>query len=439
MASRKHLEIITVSTYILTFYQLRINNVEKVGGSLAGLMTSIALRRLGHNVRILERAPTPLLHDQGAGIVFGGDTQEFMSRYEKSGREIAVTSKQRLYLNKGGQDIQEEDKAQRMTSWDLLYNLCRANFDGIYDEEYLQDKRISKEQGEGSASYEHGKLVTDLEDRDNHVSVHFNSTLPDSDCKSKNSNEPQIYTADLVIIAEGASSNLRHKLWPQSPSRTYAGYVAFRGTVPETELSATSRTVFIEKFPFFHGPHTQILAYVIPGRAGTVTPGERLVNWVWYVNVAGDSDEYKEIMTDRDGVTHRWTLPTGGKMRESVWEARKKDAQERLPPQFVELVEKTKTPFVQAITDLEPPSNGKVWGMDGKVVLVGDALAGFRPHTAASTSQAALHAVMLGRVYSGEMGKEEYERKVMGFANSMQKHGVVLGERSQFGRHPLQS
>jgi len=47
---------------------------------------------------------------------------------------------------------------------------------------------------------------------------------------------------------------------------------------------------------------------------------------------------------------------------------------------------KSKNPFVQAITDVSSP---RPLYMNDKVVLVGDALAGFRPHTVASTSQAA--------------------------------------------------
>jgi 2-polyprenyl-6-methoxyphenol hydroxylase-like FAD-dependent oxidoreductase len=154
--------------------------------------------------------------------------------------------------------------------------------------------------------------------------------------------------------------------------------------------------------------------------------------------VPDHSKEYKDIMTDKDGNTHRYTLPTGGKMRDEVWEARKQRAKEILPTQYYELVEKTKTPFVQAITDLKPPADGKCWFLDGKAVLVGDALSGFRPHTAASTSQAALHALLLGKVFSGEMSREHYQENVIDYAKAVQEHGVRLGERSQFGRHPLE-
>ena len=144
-------------------------------------------------------------------------------------------------------------------------------------------------------------------------------------------------------------------------------------------------------------------------------------------------------MTDKEGKGHRFTLPSGGFMQPTVWERQKDIARSTLSPQFAELVVKTQKPFVQAITDLEPPKNQKEVGplMDGKVVVVGDALAGFRPHTAASTSQAAFDALRLEEVFRGQLSWDDYQEIVFGYARNWQAHGVFLGERSQFGRHPL--
>lgn len=69
--------------------------------------------------------------------------------------------------------------------------------------------------------------------------------------------------------------------------------------------------------------------------------------------------------------------------------------------------------------------------------MVGDALSGFRPHTAASTSQAAFHALQLEGVFQGKLALEDYEG-VLEFGKSWYKRGVMLGDRSQFGHHPFQ-
>ena len=218
--------------------------------------------------------------------------------------------------------------------------------------------------------------------------------------------------ADYLICADGPSSHMRRVLLEEASNREYVGYVAFRGTATEDSLSSSAKEVFVERFTFYHADGVQILAYTIPGKKGSQESGQRLVNWVWYWNCSEEGGEYKEILTDADGNFHRFTLPTGGKMSTKVWETQMQRARDMLPPQFAEIVENTEKPFVQAITDVEPPQRGIKVGrlLNGRAALVGDALAGFRPHTAASTSQAAFHALCLEKVFAGEMEWEEYER-----------------------------
>jgi 2-polyprenyl-6-methoxyphenol hydroxylase-like FAD-dependent oxidoreductase len=417
-----------------------------VGGSLAGLFSSIVLLRQGHNVTILERSPTPLLQHQGAGVVAGGETQAFFSKHDRTRRPIAVTSQQRLYLNKKGDIVDKEDTVQRMTSWDLLYYLGRANFDKVKSDYLPAGDAPEKSNTEGTAHYEYGRIVRAAKEVGGKVEVVYEDVRPskeDGGLPNEGSGhgaKQSTIQADLLIAADGPSSTLRQLLLPSTSRRTYAGYVAFRGTVLESELSASAEEVFFEKFTFFHAKATQILAYTIPGEAGSLEKGSRLVNWVWYCNYDQSSKEYADLMTDTDGVKHHFTLPTGGKMRPEVWERQKDHAKKTLPPQFTELVTKTTMPFVQAITDLPPPEDGTPVSrlLNGRATLVGDALSGFRPHTAASTSQAAFHALQLEGVFQGKLTLEDYEERVLEFAKGWYKRGVMLGDRSQFGHHPLQ-
>ena len=134
-------------------------------------------------------------------------------------------------------------------------------------------------------------------------------------------------------------------------------------------------------------------------------------------------------MTDRHGVKHHYTLPVG-KVREETWLQQQEYAKQVLPPQFAELVLKTKTPFIQSITDALSP---RALFFDNKLLLLGDALAGFRPHTAASTSQAAFHALNLAKVMKGEKHWADYEREVLRFAKSVSAQGIAMGNQSQFG------
>lgn len=405
-----------------------------IGGSLAGLFNAVTLRRLGHKVTILERSPVPLLHDQGAGVVAGSETLQWVEEYGQSRRraeDISVLSQQRLYLDRAGNVIDRENSQQRMTSWGVLYSIGRELFDGRHE-------NASPQQVDSDVSYEYGRTVTTIEDQGDKVEVRFTQGRPED----KGEQQEGSLQGDFLLVADGPSSRMRKVLLGDSTAqRRYAGYVAFRGTVAEKDLSQAATDVFVEKFSFFHGnePNTQILAYTIPDSAGNLQKGTRLVNWVWYHNVAQDSQEYSELMTDTQGNKHRYTLPTGGAMQPFVWERQKQTARDRLPPQFAELVLKTEKPFVQAITDLEPPKSSKEVArlMNGKAVIVGDALSGFRPHTAASTTQSCFHALMLNKVFTGQLTWSQYEAKVLDFARRWQERGVFLGERSQFGRHPL--
>jgi 2-polyprenyl-6-methoxyphenol hydroxylase-like FAD-dependent oxidoreductase len=393
-----------------------------VGGSLAGLMHALALLSQldPPTVRILERSPTALLHNQGAGIVAGNEVQEFFDKIVKPGREIGVASNQRLYFKNSGEVIEDsvETRQERMTSWDLLYHLLRWRVEGLqsnYVEGLEADNRPK-------ASYQNGCTVTALEESGEKMKLSWtHKDLGEQSCE-----------ADLIIAADGASSTIRRFLMPDI-HRKYVGYVAWRGTVPETQLSDEARKVFTEKFAFYHSDGIQILEYLIPGKNGTIEPGHRLFNWVWYCNYKDGSDSFEELMTDINGKRHAITLPVGT-MNPDAWLKQKAYASKTLPPQYAEAVCKTEQPFIQAITDVISPQNSF---FDGKVLLVGDALAGFRPHTAASTSQAAFDALRMGDWFGGEIDKTTYDTRVLEFAKRVQERGVMLGERSQFGRHPF--
>jgi 2-polyprenyl-6-methoxyphenol hydroxylase-like FAD-dependent oxidoreductase len=373
---------------------------------------------------LLERNPTALLHNQGAGIVAGGDTLAFFKRYDRCNRELAASSTRRQYLNRDGEIVHKEDMRQNMTSWDLVYHMLRANVDGVksaYCNVPEHDASQSK------VTHLHGHKVTALHEKGDKVIVHFET----------NEGKKGEMEADLVIGADGPSSTVRSMLSPDV-KRTYAGYVALRGTVPEDEVSTKTREAFSERFTFFHAPGIQILAYLIPGDNGTLEPGQRLINFVYYTNVPSPSltdpsPEFRELMTDAEGQYHRITMPPG-KTDPKAWEKQLKIARERLPPQFAEIVCGTKKPFVQAITDVIAPTNEF---LNGRVILIGDALAGFRPHTVASTSQACFDAMILADMIAGQVSRKEWKKETLGYARTIQKRGVDMGERSQHEDLPL--
>lgn len=354
----------------------------------------------------------------------GDHALEFLKRYNRCRQqEAAVHSDRRQYLDKDGNVVHTVHADHAMSSWDLTYHLMRANYDGL-PSSYCDVP--PRDRAHGAAAHLHDRTVTAVESDDSSGGVRVSW---------KSTSDPSVtgtVTADRLVAADGPSSTIR-SLFAPGANRTYAGYCALRGTVPEHEAAPETHTLFANRFTFYHGPGIQILAYLIPGPNGTVEPGRRLLNFVYYTNFPEGSAELDEILTDCNGRRHRLTLPPG-MTAPGAWQRQQEIARERLPAPFAEIVCKARRPFVQAVTDVISPDHEF---LDGKVVLIGDALAGFRPHTVASTTQAAFDAMLYADYVSGKLSREEWKTQTMGYARFVQQRGVRMGDRSQHQVLPL--
>lgn len=174
-------------------------------------------------------------------------------------------------------------------------------------------------------------------------------------------------------------------------------------------------------------------SYKIPGFHGSLVPGEVLANLGWYQIY--DEDELKKILTDSDGITHQYSLGVG-KMDPIIKQEQRNKVASILPPQLSEVFQKIESPFIQAITD---NLTTKSVFMNGKVFLVGDAVAGLRPQTGAGTAQVAMHAFLLKKVFEvgGGMSVEEWEKATLELATMVHDLGVLTGNLALFGDHPL--
>ena len=103
------------------------------------------------------------------------------------------------------------------------------------------------------------------------------------------------------------------------------------------------------------------------------------------------------------GTIHRTTLPRGT-MNPTVWDGYVDLAKSKLCKPFATLVSQTEQPFVTAIGDVRCP---RVRGLEGKVLITGEAASLLRPHLALSTSQSTVQAMDLGRA----IGKADEEEK----------------------------
>lgn len=95
--------------------------------------------------------------------------------------------------------------------------------------------------GDGAATYKTGHVVKDVKEVGEKVKV----TYVDLKTGATGSME-----SDLVVAADGAQSTIRRKLCPEvSPevSPKYAGYVTWRGRVPESAMPSKTREVLRDR------------------------------------------------------------------------------------------------------------------------------------------------------------------------------------------------
>lgn len=324
--------------------------IAVVGGSLGGLTAALLLRDLGHDVTIYERSRHKL-EQRGAGLGFLPDASRYLT--ERCGLDIdEISTRTDLirYVNRDGSIGHERPTTYHFTSWFTVYGRLLAEF--------------------GTDRYLTGHEAVDFTVAESGARVDF------ADGSS--------VEADLLVCADGVNSIFRRSLLPDS-QRRYAGYVAWRGMIPEAELSAETRESLGDAITYAFYANSHILVYPIPSPDGSVDPGKRLINTVWYRNYREGGD-FEDLMTDESGVRHDPTLPPGRARPEHVEEMRA-HARARLPEAVAEAVVQAQEPFVQAVYDLEVDRMAF-----GRACLIGDAGFVMRPHAAAGTAKAAANA-----------------------------------------------
>ena len=322
-----------------------------VGGSMGGLTAALLLRDLGFDVDVFERSPEPL-EGRGAGIVVQPDTVRWFAEHggAEAVERVSTGSSHLRYLGADDTVVYDVPSSWRFTSWTATYRALLGDFGT--DRYHLGEHVAGLSQDDGSVTL---RLVTGREER-----------------------------ADLVVFADGISSTGRRRLLPEVAPR-YSGYVGWRGTVLESEVSPRTHELLHDSLAYATAPGTHIVMYPIPGRDGGLRVGSRDLNYVWYRNVA-EGPELDEMLTDKRGFPCPVSVHPGLVQDRYVDELRAA-ARELLPPAAAELVLRTEQPFIQPVLDIEVPRMAF-----GRVCLIGDAAFAARPHAAAGTAKAAADA-----------------------------------------------
>ncbi|MEL6786735.1 MAG: FAD binding domain-containing protein [Cyanobacteria bacterium J06607_15] len=365
-----------------------------IGGSLGGLFTGTLLRSIGWDVDIYERSPSSLA-SRGGGIVLQPEILQAFNRAEVAYElPFGVTAYRRFFLESDGGIAEQMLTRQTQTSWNLIYSALIRHFPPEH--------------------YHQGKQLTNLQQNEQEVRATFADGTK--------------ATGDLLIGADGAGSTVRQKLLPKhNPS--YAGYVAYRGLVDETDLDQETAELMTESFVFQQIPNSHILQYVIPGENESLEPGGRRFNWVWYVNY-DEETELPSLLTDKNGKRHTYSIAPGA-IAPQIEQQMRDYAARVLSPPIQRLIAATQEPFIQSILDLTVPQ----MAFD-RIALVGDAAFIPRPHTASGVSKGAVNAMTLADALVAYNDVAEalkaWEKDQLKFGNYLQDMGQALGQRSQF-------
>jgi 2-polyprenyl-6-methoxyphenol hydroxylase-like FAD-dependent oxidoreductase len=195
-------------------------------------MHGLLLKRQGVHVTILEQDPSSERVANEAGIGFAESVSEFLRKFDVTGLPLAIECQATKFAWRKNQHPWTVRGMRNLSNWSLLYRVLRANFDGLPSS--ACPKPPAPVPGDGHAEYRAGCRVTDMALMDDGARISFADSA---------SQKHDSIVADMVIGADGIRSTVRRLIGASTQER-YSGYITWRGTVPESQVSHDTASYF---------------------------------------------------------------------------------------------------------------------------------------------------------------------------------------------------
>ena len=214
-------------------------------------MCGIVLKRLGHNVHILEQYPSSDREGLAAGVGSLEHVQAFFQKHDLLvQRPSSILAEKAQVLNPDMSVKRTIPLSFLMSTWDTIYYRLRANFDGMVSTYCHAPPPLAA--SDGKAVFDFGKRVTNVRYVEGQPLVEVEEVGIDAGFTTMH--------ADLVIAADGSSSRMREIVQP-GLQREYPGYVAWRGTVPTRDVPAELVKILESRTTFYLMPRNYIFMY----------------------------------------------------------------------------------------------------------------------------------------------------------------------------------
>ena len=317
-------------------------NALIVGGSMAGLFTANMLHRAGWDVVILERATTPL-SGRGTGIVTHAGMLALLRRAGvTTDASLGVPLTRRLSFDKQGRITAHTAFSQILMGWSRLHALL---VDALPAHCYQLNRGVAE------------------------VAFGTTSARARAIC-----HDGETVEADVLIGADGVRSLVRGVMLPNEHLET-APYIAWRGLVRQSHLTASAQAQLGDAFVVVHEPNEELVTYPVLGDDGHV-----YINIVWYRRVS--DAQRRQLFTDEAGAYHPQGISPLA-IRPGFVAQAKADASAIFHPHLAEAIALAPEFLLQVIVDQTAPVMAV-----GRTALVGDAAFVARPHVGQGVTKA---------------------------------------------------